>query len=74
MIRNWLVAIRTEHGFSQKYVSEQIGIAQPYYCTIETGKRQPAVKTAKKIAKVLDFNWTRFYEDIPAGGGEGKEV
>jgi len=30
---------------------------------IELGERQPSVKVAKKIASVLGFDWTLFYQD-----------
>lgn len=63
MVRDWLIAIRTAKELSQKYVSEQVGVAQASYCNIEKGKVSPSVPTAKKIAKVLGFDWTRFYED-----------
>ena len=62
-MRDWLISLRKERGFSQKYVSEQIHIAQPSYCTIESGKTTPSVETAKAIGKVLGFDWKRFYED-----------
>lgn len=62
MQRTWLIAIREEKKFSQKYVSEQVGIAQPSYFNIEAGKRGPSVPVAKRIAAVLGFDWTRFYE------------
>ncbi len=63
MERDWLIAIRESKGLSQKCVSEQVGVAQPSYCTIEKGRRAPSVSTAKAIAKVLGFDWTQFYED-----------
>ena len=63
-MRSWLVAIREEHGFSQKEVSKRVGISQPSYCNIEKGERRPSVETAKAIAKVLGFQWERFYEDV----------
>lgn len=47
--------------------SEQVGIAQPSYFNIEAGKRRPSVPVAKKIAAVLGFDWTRFYEEDGAG-------
>ena len=71
-MRDWLIAIRKEHGLSQKYVSERVNIAQPSYCTIEKGITRPAVETAKAIASVLDFDWTRFYEDDAPCGGRDK--
>ena len=33
------------------------------YSFIELGERRPSVEVAKKIASVMGFNWTRFYED-----------
>lgn len=42
-------------------VAKQCGIDESTYCLIEHGKRNPSVKTAKKIAKVLDFDWTAFF-------------
>lgn len=62
-MKSWLVSIREDKGFSQKYVSEKIGISQPSYCNIENGKNMPAVKTAKAIGALLGFRWTRFFED-----------
>ena len=59
---DWLEAIRVEQHLSQKAVSEAAGISQASYCNIEAGKRSVAVKTAKRIAAALGFDWTRFYE------------
>lgn len=67
MERDWLIAIREDSGISQKCVSEQIGISQPSYSNIENGKRTPSVPVAKKIAAVLGFDWTRFYDEAKAG-------
>ena len=74
-MRDWLVTLRA--GRSQSKVAKEIGIAQSTYATIETGYRTPSVETAKKIADVLGFPWTRFFENVeetdnkepPAGPG-----
>ncbi len=58
----WLEEIREAQGVSQKTVAEAVGISQPAYCNIEKGKRGVSVETAKRIAEVLGFAWTRFYE------------
>ncbi len=60
-MRSWLVEIRGKR--SQYKIAEEIGIAQSTYASIEVGSRQPSVQMAKRIAKVLGFDWTRFYED-----------
>lgn len=62
-MRDWLITIRENQGVAQKDVAKRVGIAQPSYCTIEKGKTRPTVETAKKIATVLGFDWTRFYEE-----------
>ena len=74
-MRDWLVTLRA--GRSQSKVAKEIGIAQSTYASIETGYRTPSVETAKKIADVLGFTWTRFFENVeetdnkepPAGPG-----
>lgn len=74
-MRDWLVTLRA--GRSQSKVAKEIGIAQSTYASIETGYRTPSVETAQKIADVLGFPWTRFFENVeetdnkepPAGPG-----
>ena len=58
---DWLVKIRGKR--SQYEVAREIGIPQSTYASIETGARRPSVTMAKKIAKVMGFQWTKFYED-----------
>lgn len=62
-MREWLITMRKEKGFTQVQLAEAAGIAQNYVCSIETGKRKVPVWTAKKIAAALGFDWQRFYED-----------
>lgn len=71
-MRRWLIEIRKEKGMSQYNVAEKCGISQSYYAAIEIGERgKPlSVNTAKKIAAVLGFDWTRFYDKDPGEGAE----
>lgn len=55
--------IRHEHKLTEAVVSSRVGISQQYYNLIENGKRRPSVEVAKKIAEVLGFPWTRFYDE-----------
>ncbi len=57
---SWLQDIRGDK--SQLVVSNEAGISQAFYCEIEKGKKRPSVDVAKKIASVLGFDWTKFYE------------
>lgn len=59
---HWLEEIRVSRGMSQKDVAEAANISQPTYSNIEKGKRGISVETARRIAAVLGFEWTRFYE------------
>lgn len=54
---------RTEKNLTMRQVGENAGITESYYSMIENGDRRPSVETAKKIAAVLGFDWTLFYED-----------
>lgn len=59
---DWLVEARKKKGYTQAKVAELVGIARGSYANIETGKRGVPPKTAKKIANVLGFKWTKFFE------------
>ena len=60
-MRKWLIDIR--NGRSQAQIAEAVGISQQMYSAIELGERRPSVEVAKKIAAVMGFDWTRFYDD-----------
>lgn len=66
-MREWLKVIRAQRDLSQEDASNAVDIAQASYANIENGKREPSVPVAKKIAAVLGFDWTRFYEEVGAG-------
>ncbi|HHX77681.1 MAG TPA: helix-turn-helix transcriptional regulator [Firmicutes bacterium] len=60
-MRKWLFELR--NGYTQTQIAKAVGISQQMYSFIELGKRRPSVEVAKKIAAVMGFHWTRFYED-----------
>lgn len=62
-LRNWLITAREESKMTQEMVAQRAGILRPSYSNIENGERRPSVETAKKIAEVLGFEWTKFFED-----------
>ena len=57
----WLVKERGKR--TQQEVANEAGMSQSGYASIETGARRPSVDTAKRIAAVLGFKWTRFFEE-----------
>lgn len=62
-MREWLIAERKKTEKSQYQVAEEAGMAQSTYASYETGARNPSVSVAKRIAAVLGFDWTRFFDD-----------
>jgi len=61
--RIWFKQTREEKGFTQEELAAKIGKTRQHIGLIENGVVAPSVEVAKKIAAVLGFNWTRFYDD-----------
>lgn len=62
-MRDWLLKIRQNQNKTHEDVATDCKITRQFYSMIENGERTPSVDTAKKIAEVLGFSWTKFYED-----------
>lgn len=60
-MRTWLKDIRVEKGLTQKEVASKVDIATTTYASYEQGWRNPTVENAKRIASVLNFDWTIFF-------------
>lgn len=61
-LRTWMKEERQRQGITQKHLAKMCHTGQDVICRIERGV-EPRITTAKKIAKILDIDWTRFYED-----------
>lgn len=62
-MRMWLKEIREARKMSQEDVAKKAKIiSRCHYTNIENGDRDPSVPVAKKLADVLGFDWTRFYD------------
>lgn len=53
---------REAKKLTQEQLAQKVGISRQAISLIEVGINAPSVETAKKIAEVLEFNWTDFYE------------
>lgn len=62
MKRVWLTNKRKKKQISQEKLAVRCNVSQVTIARIESGERRPSPKLAKKIAKVLDFDWTKFYD------------
>ncbi len=58
--RLWLIKYRGD--FTQQQVANKAGISRSYYAELESGNKNPGVKTAKRLGSVLMFDWTVFYK------------
>lgn len=58
-----LKAIRKAKGLRQADLAQAANISQSLVVKIEQGDRKPSVKTAKKIAAVLEIDWTEFFKE-----------
>ena len=61
--RQWLKEIRISRNLSTYDVSKLADISQSHYSMIENGSRRASVENAKRIAQVLGFDWTRFFDE-----------
>ncbi len=52
---------RLARGLTQEQVAKITGVDRTTITKIENGTLRPSVKTAQKIAQVLDFDWTLFF-------------
>lgn len=64
-VRQWLIEERKKQGFTQLEIAEMAGISRSYYTQIESQyiNKGISVKTAKKLAKAMDLDWTIFFEN-----------
>ena len=62
-MRTWMREYRKKAKLTQAGVATCAGISQNHYSNIEKGNRRPSPEVAKRIAALLNFDWTRFYDD-----------
>lgn len=60
-MRTWLIELRDDK--TQAEMAAMLGISQQMYCAIEYGKRNPRIKRAKEMARILGIPWIKFYEE-----------
>ncbi len=61
---------RKNKRLTQQQLAELVGVDRTLISKIESGVATPSVTTAKKIAAVLGFHWTRFFDDEQAASKE----
>ena len=69
-MRIWLKEVRKSNNISISVSTERSGITTSYYNMIEAGTRNPSVPLAQRIAELLSFDWTLFFENAEGVGSE----
>lgn len=62
-----LKEIRKNANYTQLNLANECGCERSTIGKIEAGSICPSVRLAKKIARVLNFDWTLFYQDEDGG-------
>lgn len=65
-MRDWLISLRESSNLTQQSVADSIGVTRQMISAIENGTATPSVGNAKSLAKLLNFSWTKFYEQQDA--------
>ena len=58
LIRAW----REYQGLTQEEVARRMGITQPAYARIESGKTQARIATCKRLAEAIGVEWEQLTE------------
>lgn len=56
-----LKRLRLSKELSQQQLADKVGVTRANISGIELGKSHPSVSLAKKIASILECDWTIFF-------------
>lgn len=56
--------IRKERGLTMKQVADMVQVSEAVISLIETGKRRPSIRVAKRLGKLFGIRWEDFYKDV----------
>lgn len=58
-----LKEVRKAKGLTQEELAAKCDVQRTTVTMIETGENLPSVQLAKKLAEVLDVDWTEFFNE-----------
>lgn len=62
-MKNIIKALRSEHGWSQANLADQLGVSRQSVNAIETGKYDPSLPLAFAIARLFDKSIEEIFDD-----------
>lgn len=54
---------RLEKNLTQEALAMKANVSRTMISKIESGQANPSVDTAKRIATILGFNWTKIFDE-----------
>lgn len=64
-MKNRLKALRAERGWNQAELAERLDVSRQSVNAIETGKYDPSLPLAFKIARLFDLSIEAIFEETP---------
>ena len=55
--------VRQDNGLTQTALAEAAGVVRQTISNIECGINAPSIDLAKKLAEILELNWTDFFAE-----------
>ena len=71
-MRNRLKVLRAERDWSQGDLAERLGVSRQTVNAIETGKYDPSLPLAFRIARLFGSSIAAIFEDGDMGGARGE--
>ena len=56
-----LQKVRIEKKLTQQQLADECGVVRQTISEIENGRNKPSVELAKKLGKVLEIDWAKFF-------------
>ncbi len=69
-MKNIIRSLRTERGWSQAALADQLGVSRQSVNAIETGKYDPSLPLAFSIARLFEKSIEEIFEDQAASNTE----
>jgi putative transcriptional regulator len=71
LMNNRLRVLRAERGWSQAELGGRLGVSRQAVNAIETGKYDPSLPLAFKLARLFDMPIEQIFDEDESGGNDG---
>jgi putative transcriptional regulator len=73
-VQNRLRVLRAERGWSQAELGGRLGVSRQAVNAIETGKHDPSLPLAFKLARLFELKIEDIFNDEDVAGGSGRHA